>query len=104
MNTLTDVLKYGQSIWLDLLDRKIMDSGELKKLIDEDGIRGLTSNPAIFEKAISNSSAYDEEIALLSTKRTAMMKSFFLLLSKILNVPPIFLNRFMMKPREKMVL
>lgn len=82
MNTLTTVLKYGQSIWLDLLDRKIMDSGELKKLIEEDGIRGLTSNPAIFEKAISNSSAYDEDIALLSMKKDSNDEIFFSLAIK----------------------
>ncbi|MDQ6843807.1 MAG: transaldolase [Bacteroidota bacterium] len=82
MNTLTTVLKHGQSIWLDLLDRKIMDSGELKKLIEEDGIRGLTSNPAIFEKAISNSSAYDEEIELLSTKIDSNDEIFFSLAIK----------------------
>lgn len=65
-NKVKIIRDFGQSIWLDLLDRKIMDSGELEKLIDEDGVSGLTSNPAIFEKAITNSSAYDEDIALLS--------------------------------------
>ncbi len=77
MNTLTTVLKYGQSIWLDLLDRKIMNSGELKRLIEEDGIRGLTSNPAIFEKAISNSDAYDEDIAALSKQKDSNGEIFF---------------------------
>lgn len=65
-NNVKAIHDFGQSIWLDLLDRKIIDSGELEKLIDEDGVTGITSNPAIFEKAISNSSAYDEDIALLS--------------------------------------
>ena len=65
-NKVKDIRDFGQSIWLDLLDRKIMDSGELEKLIDEDGVSGITSNPAIFEKAISDSSEYDEDIALLS--------------------------------------
>lgn len=65
-NNLINLSDYGQSIWLDLLDREIMDSGKLKKLIEEDGISGLTSNPAIFEKAISNSAAYDEDIAALA--------------------------------------
>lgn len=54
----------GQSIWLDFFDRKIMNSGELEKLINEDGIRGMTSNPTIFERAINNSSDYDKEIAM----------------------------------------
>lgn len=66
MNPLLELTKHGQSIWLDLLDRKIMDSGELQKLIDEDGLRGVTSNPAIFEKAMSNSSDYDTDIAALA--------------------------------------
>lgn len=68
MNNLTQIHEHGQSIWLDLLDRNLMDSGELKKLIEEDDLRGLTSNPAIFEKAISNSSDYDGDIALHSKK------------------------------------
>jgi len=57
---------FGQSIWLDFIDRKIMDTGELQKLIDEDGVRGLTSNPAIFEKAISSGNEYDEDIKKLA--------------------------------------
>lgn len=57
---------FGQSIWLDFIDRKIMNTGELQKLIDDDGVRGITSNPAIFEKAISSSSDYDEDMAKLA--------------------------------------
>ncbi|MER3375026.1 MAG: transaldolase [Allomuricauda sp.] len=68
MNNVREIRRYGQSIWLDLLDRNLMDSGTLKKLIEEDGLRGLTSNPAIFEKAISNSSDYDGDIAEFSKK------------------------------------
>ena len=53
---------FGQSIWLDFIDRDIINSGKLKDLIDNDGVRGVTSNPAIFEKAISSSSDYDADI------------------------------------------
>ncbi|QXV64725.1 transaldolase [Mucilaginibacter sp. 21P] len=53
---------FKQSIWLDFIDRAIMRTGKLKNLIDEDGIRGGTSNPAIFEQAISANSDYDEDI------------------------------------------
>lgn len=60
-----NIQNLGQSIWLDFFDRKIMTSGELEKLISEDGISGMTSNPSIFEKAINNSSDYDEDIAAL---------------------------------------
>ena len=56
--------KYGQSPWLDNLKRDWIQSGELQKWIDK-GVRGLTSNPSIFEKAITNSNAYDEEFASL---------------------------------------
>lgn len=61
-NNVKKIHDFDQSIWLDYIDRKIMNTGELQKLIDEDGIRGLTSNPAIFEKAISSGSDYDEDI------------------------------------------
>ena len=66
MNPLNKISQHGQSIWLDLLDREIMNSGKLKSLIDDDDLRGLTSNPSIFEKAISGSSDYDADIAELS--------------------------------------
>ena len=52
----------GQSVWLDNLSRNLIDSGELKSLIEDTGIRGLTSNPAIFEKAISAGDHYDQDI------------------------------------------
>ncbi|GHA60348.1 transaldolase [Pontibacter akesuensis] len=65
-NNVKRIHDFDQSIWLDFIDRKIMDTGELQKLIDEDGVRGVTSNPAIFEKAISSSSDYDADIKELS--------------------------------------
>lgn len=65
-NPLAKIQRYGQSVWLDFLHRRILDSGELKRLIDEDGIRGMTSNPAIFEKAIGDSDVYDAEIRKLA--------------------------------------
>jgi len=65
-NKVKKIHDYGQSIWLDFIDREIIKSGKLKELIEIDGVRGLTSNPAIFEKAISSSSDYDADIAELS--------------------------------------
>lgn len=65
-NRVKKIHDFKQSIWLDFIDRKIMDSGQLQKLIDEDGVRGVTSNPAIFEKAFSSSSDYDEDIIKLA--------------------------------------
>lgn len=58
MNPLKALQTYGQSVWLDYIARHLITSGELQRLIDEDGLCGLTSNPAIFEKAISGSSDY----------------------------------------------
>ena len=54
--------QYGQSIWMDNLSRDIIESGELKQLIADKGIRGITSNPAIFEKAIAGNKTYDQAI------------------------------------------
>ncbi|MBV9341405.1 MAG: bifunctional transaldolase/phosoglucose isomerase, partial [Acidobacteria bacterium] len=64
-NPLKDLLKYGQSVWLDYIRRDLITSGELKRLIEEDGLRGMTSNPAIFEKAIAGSTDYAEILASL---------------------------------------
>ena len=59
-NPLKDLLKFGQSVWLDYIRRDLLTSGELKRLIDEDGLRGMTSNPTIFEKAITGGKLYDD--------------------------------------------
>lgn len=77
MNPLNKLQEHRQSIWLDLLDREIMNSGKLKKLIDEDDLRGLTSNPSIFEKAITGSSDYDKDIAENSKKEKDNAAVFF---------------------------
>ena len=65
-NPLLKLSAFGQSIWLDYIRRQMIDSGELKKLIDDDGLKGVTSNPAIFQKAIAGSTDYDEAIRTLS--------------------------------------
>jgi len=57
--------KYGQSVWLDQISRSLLTTGELKRLIDEDGLRGMTSNPTIFQKAIGRGDDYAEEIKQL---------------------------------------
>src|SRR5271165_1021094 len=59
-NPLKDLLKFGQSVWLDYIRRDLLTSGELKRLISEDGLRGMTSNPTIFEKAITGGALYDD--------------------------------------------
>lgn len=65
-NSVKKIHELEQSIWLDFIDRKIIRTGNLQKLIDEDGVRGITSNPAIFEKAISSGTDYDEDIKKLA--------------------------------------
>jgi transaldolase len=62
MSRLRDLHKFGQSPWYDNIERGLLLSGGLKKMIDEDGIAGVTSNPSIFEKAINGSTAYNEDI------------------------------------------
>jgi transaldolase/glucose-6-phosphate isomerase len=59
-NPLKDLLKYGQSVWFDYIRRDLLTSGDLKRLINEDGLRGMTSNPSIFEKAIADSTLYSD--------------------------------------------
>src|SRR6266581_1036073 len=61
-NPLRGLSKYGQSVWLDYIRRSLITSGELKRLVVEDGLRGVTSNPAIFEKAIVGSTDYEAVI------------------------------------------
>ena len=67
-NPLKDLLKYGQSVWLDYIRRDLLTSGELKRLIEEDGLRGMTSNPAIFEKAIADSTLYSDILQSLRSR------------------------------------
>lgn len=65
-NPLQSLAALGQSVWLDYIQRRLIKSGDLKRMIDEDGLRGMTSNPAIFEKAIVGSHDYDDEIRRLA--------------------------------------
>jgi transaldolase len=64
-NALLGLQKYGQSVWLDYIRRNIILNGELQKLIDQDGLRGITSNPSIFEKAIGGSNDYTDLLTQL---------------------------------------
>jgi transaldolase len=67
-NPLKQLETLGQSIWLDYIRRDLITGGELRRLIEEDGLRGMTSNPAIFEKAIVDSHDYDESIRVMALK------------------------------------
>ena len=65
-NPLLDLEAFGQSIWMDFIRRGMILSGELQQLIEQDGVSGVTSNPSIFEKAISETRDYDQSIHTLT--------------------------------------
>ena len=65
VNPLKALAGLGQSVWLDYISRSLITSGELKRLLDDDGLRGVTSNPAIFEKAITGSTDYADVLDTL---------------------------------------
>jgi transaldolase / glucose-6-phosphate isomerase len=65
MNPLKSLEKFGQAIWLDYLRRNLVTSGELKRMIDDDGLKGMTSNPSIFEKAIVGGAEYAADLERL---------------------------------------
>lgn len=77
MNALRQLEKHGQSIWMDYIRRSLIETGELKRMIEEDGLKGLTSNPSIFQKAISGSSDYDEFLQSLASKRDLDAKAMY---------------------------
>lgn len=64
-NAVLELQRYGQSVWYDYIRRSLITSGELQQLIERDGVRGITSNPAIFQKAIAGSTDYDDDIRML---------------------------------------
>ena len=67
-NPLAQLAEAGQSVWYDLMERALITTGKLQKLIDEDDLRGLTSNPTIFEKAIGGSEDYNDSLRELAEK------------------------------------
>jgi transaldolase/glucose-6-phosphate isomerase len=80
-NALKDLQRYGQSVWLDYIRRSLITGGELKRLIDEDGLRGVTSNPAIFEKAIAGSADYEDQLRELTKRRDLDAKAAYEILA-----------------------
>lgn len=76
-NPIRKVQDYGQSIWYDNISRELVSSGELARLISDDGVLGVTSNPAIFEKAIGSSSDYDQSIEELVGRGVGEAVSLF---------------------------
>ena len=94
-NPLIKLSGCGQSVWLDYLSRDLLNSGELRRLIDEDGLRGLTSNPAIFEKAITGSLDYDDDIGKLSRQGNGIQEIYeTLTVSDVQRAADLFLPVF----------
>jgi transaldolase/glucose-6-phosphate isomerase len=81
VNPLKQLQTFGQSIWLDYIRRDLLKSGELQRLIDEDGLRGMTSNPAIFEKAIAGSTQYQDFLDSLAGRADLDAKGRYELLA-----------------------
>ena len=77
LNPVAALRQHGQSVWLDFIRRSLITGGELKRLVDEDGLGGVTSNPAIFEKAIDGSDDYKDAIAELSADVSLSPKDVF---------------------------
>jgi transaldolase/glucose-6-phosphate isomerase len=81
VNPLKQLQALGQSIWLDYIRRDLLTGGELKRLIDEDGLLGMTSNPAIFEKAIAGSTLYQDFLDSLAGRTELDAKGRYELLA-----------------------
>ena len=81
VNPLKQLHDHGQSIWLDYIRRDLLKDGELRRLIEEDGLRGMTSNPSIFEKAIAGSSLYQDFFDSLANRSDLDAKGRFELLA-----------------------
>ncbi len=79
-NALWELREQGTSVWLDYIRRSLMTSGELGRLIDEDAVTGMTSNPTIFEKAIGGSSDYDDSLASLTAAGKSAKEIFLSLM------------------------
>jgi transaldolase len=75
-NPLLDLQAFGQSIWIDFISRGMIVSGELQRMIEEDGVSGVTSNPSIFEKAITAGDDYDEAIRAHTSKGVGSEETF----------------------------
>ena len=76
-NPLLNIQKFGQSIWYDNIRRGLITSGELKEMVERDGVLGITSNPAIFEKALAGSTDYDQALERLVFTGAGTAKDIF---------------------------
>ena|SRR5947209_12925190 len=74
---LHDLAARGQSVWFDTLSRDLVHSGELKRMMEEDAVSGVTSNPTIFQKALSSGDAYDDDMRTLLAETDDPEQIFF---------------------------
>jgi transaldolase len=74
---LHDLTEHGQAVWFDTLSRDLVKTGELKRMMDEDAVTGVTSNPTIFQKALSSGDAYDEDLKRLLAETDDPTEIFF---------------------------
>src|SRR6267142_2499100 len=74
---LHELTEHGQAVWFDTLSRDLVRTGELKKMMDEDAVTGVTSNPTIFQKALSSGDAYDEDLKKLLAHTDDPSEIFF---------------------------
>ena len=79
MNALSELRKHGQSVWLDYIRRDLLLDGQLKRLIEQDGLSGVTSNPTIFEKAIDGGERQQDEVLreAFARSRTAEQSAIY---------------------------
>ena len=90
-NPLAELAKTGQSIWFDQMERKLVSTGALQKMIEEDDLRGLTSNPTIFEKAIGGSEDYDGQLRQLASQNKSSAEIYDeLVLADIASAADVF--------------
>src|ERR1051325_3042183 len=75
-NPLVELAKVGQSVWYDQMERRLLTTGRLKQMIADDDLRGLTSNPTIFEKAIAGSDDYDQQLRQLAGANKSAVEIF----------------------------
>ncbi len=91
-NPLAQLSKLGQSPWYDQMTRSLVSQGTLKKMIEEDGLRGLTSNPTIFEKAISGSKDYEDTLRAMVGKGAELAEIYdALVVGDIASAADVFL-------------
>jgi transaldolase/glucose-6-phosphate isomerase len=91
-NPLAQLPKAGQSVWFDQMERKLVSTGALQRMIEEDDLRGLTSNPTIFEKAIGGSEDYDAQLRTLASQGRSRDEIYDeLVLEDIANAADVFL-------------